>query len=73
MLAGTSSEELEDFAGAEFCGLHVFADCNKCIWIREKTLECSSVVLSTLCLYVIRPQKKSSKNAVVSLQQGWQK
>ena len=51
-LAGTSSEELEDFAGAKFYCPHALADGNQRIRIREKTLEFSSTVLSTLPPYV---------------------
>jgi len=52
VLAGTSSQELEDFVGAEFCCLHALADSNQCIWIREKMLEFASTVLSTLSPYL---------------------
>jgi len=47
-LAGTSSLELEDFVGAKFYCPHALADGNQRIRIREKTLEFSSKVLSTL-------------------------
>jgi len=47
-LAGTSSRELEDFVGATFYCPHALADGSQRIWIREKTLEFSSTVLSTL-------------------------
>jgi len=43
-------QELEDFVGAKFYCLYTLADSNKCIQIREKTLEFSSTVLSTLSL-----------------------
>jgi len=48
VLAGTSSQELEDFVGAKFYCPHALADDNQRIQIREKTLEFSSTVLSTL-------------------------
>jgi len=41
VLAGTSSYELEDFVGAKFYCLHVLADSDQRIRIREKTLESS--------------------------------
>jgi len=41
----------EDFVGAKYYCLHALADGNQRIWIREKTLEFSSTVLSTLSLY----------------------
>jgi len=47
-LAGTSSLELEDFVDAKFYCLHVFADGSQQFWIREKTLEFFSTMLSTL-------------------------
>jgi len=54
-LAGTSSQEMKDFVGAKFYCLHVLADGNQRIRVREKTLEFSAV-LSTLspshCLIV---------------------
>jgi len=50
-LAGTSSQELEDFVGAKFYWPHALADGNQCIWIREKTLEFSSTALPTLAPY----------------------
>ena len=53
MLAGTSSWEQEDFAGAKFYCPHAHADSNQHIWIREKTLEFSSTVLFTLSLCCI--------------------
>jgi len=46
VLASTSSKELEDFVGAKFYCQHAVADANQCIWIREKTLEFTSTVLS---------------------------
>jgi len=49
VLASTSSKELKDFVGAKF----YLADGNQCIRFREKTLEFSSRVLSTLALYHI--------------------
>jgi len=42
-LASTSSQELEDFVGAEFYCPHALADSNQRIRIREKTLEFSTV------------------------------
>jgi len=39
---------MEDFIGAKFYCLHALADGNQCIQTREKTLEFSSTVLSTL-------------------------
>jgi len=51
-LAGTSSEELEDFAGAKFYCPHALAGGNQCTAIREKMLEFSSPVLSTLSPYL---------------------
>jgi len=50
-LHGTSSKELEDFVGAKFYCLHALAGSNQRIRVREKTLEFSSTVLSTLFLY----------------------
>jgi len=38
---------MENFVGAKFYCLHALADSNKRIRIREKTLEFSSIVLST--------------------------
>jgi len=52
MLAGTSSQELEDLVGAKFHCPHALADSNQRIRTREKMLEFSSTVLSTLCPYV---------------------
>jgi len=43
---------MEDFVGAKFYCPHALADGNQCIRIREKTLEFSSTVLSTLSLYL---------------------
>ena len=51
-LAGTSSEELEDFVGGKFYCPYALADSNQRIRIREKTLEFSSTVLSTLSPYL---------------------
>jgi len=48
LLAGTSSQEREEFVGAKFSCLHALADGNQRIRIREKTLEFSSPVLPTL-------------------------
>jgi len=42
---------MEDFVGAKFYCPHAPADGNHCIRIREKTLEFSSTVLSTLSPY----------------------
>ena len=50
-LASTSSEALGDFVGAKFYCPHALADGNQHIRIREKTLEFSSTMLSTLSLY----------------------
>ena len=50
-LSGTSSKQLEDFVGAQFYCPHAIADSNQRIQIREKTLEFSSTVLSTLSPY----------------------
>jgi len=52
MLVGTSSNELENFVGAKFYCPYVLADGNQRIWIREKTLEFFSTVLSTLSRYL---------------------
>jgi len=41
----------DDFVGAKYYCLHALADGNQRIWIREKRLEFSSTVLSTLSLY----------------------
>jgi len=49
--ASTCSKEREDFVGAKFYCPHALDDGNQCIWIREKTLKFSSVVLDTLSLY----------------------
>jgi len=42
---------VEDFVGAKFYCLHALADGNQHVHIREKTLEFSSAVLSTLSPY----------------------
>jgi len=52
VLAGTSCYELEDFVGAKFSCLHALADSNQSIRIREKMLEFSSTVLSTVSPYL---------------------
>jgi len=39
---------MEDFGGAKFYCPRALADGNQCIQIREKTLEFSSAVLSTM-------------------------
>jgi len=52
VVAGTSSEELEDFVGAEFYCPHALADGNQRIRIREKMLELSLTVSSTLSPYL---------------------
>ena len=59
--AGTSILELEDFVGAKFYCPHALADGKQHIWIREKTLEFSTV-LSTLStnLAVSVPLKRST-------------
>ena len=56
MLAGTSSQELEDFVGAKFYCPHALADGNQHIQIREKMLEFSSTVLSALSLDFLQLQ-----------------
>ena len=50
-LASTSSEAQGDFVGAKFYCPHALADSNQHIRIRQKTLEFSSAMLSTLSLY----------------------
>jgi len=55
----TFSEELEDFVRAKFYCLHAFADGHQCIQIREKMLEFSSTVLSTLYPYLHCESKKA--------------
>jgi len=52
-LAGTSSQELEDFVGAKFYYPHTLADGNQRIRIRQKMLEFSSTVLSSLSLTLV--------------------
>jgi len=58
VLASTSSYELGDFVGAEFNCQHAQADgdkcidSDKCIQIRQNTLEFSSTVLSTQSYYL---------------------
>jgi len=44
VLAGTSSQELEDFVGAKFYCPHALADGNQRIQTGEKTLEFFSTV-----------------------------
>jgi len=44
-LAGAFSEELEDFVGAKLYCPHALADGIQYIWIREKTLELSTVLV----------------------------
>jgi len=56
VLAGTSSQELEDFVGAKFYCPHALADGNQHIQIREKMLEFSSTVLSALSLDFLQLQ-----------------
>jgi len=51
VLAGTTSSELEDFVGAKFYCPHALADGNQHIRIK-KTLEFSSIMLSTLPPYI---------------------
>jgi len=46
---------LDDFVGAKFYCPHALADSNQRIRIREKMLEFSSTVLSTLSLYLGTP------------------
>jgi len=58
VLASTSSEELEDFVGAKFYCSHTLADSNQHIWIREKMLEFSSTVSSTLSPTKLSPYHK---------------
>ena len=50
----------KDFVGAKFYCLHAFAEGNQRIRIMEKTLELSSIVLSTLSPY--HKSLKSSSN-----------
>jgi len=47
--------------GAKFYCLHTLADGNHCIWIKEKMLEFSSTVLSTLSLYLLPYKGKKVK------------
>ena len=42
----------EDFVGAKFYCLHALVGSNQCSYIREKILELSSTVLSTLSPYL---------------------
>ena len=42
---------LEDLVGVKFYSPHALADSSQCIRIRERTLEFSSTVLSTLSPY----------------------
>jgi len=56
VLAGTSSQEPEDFVGAKFYCPHALADGNQHIQIREKMLEFSSTVLSALSLDFLQLQ-----------------
>jgi len=51
VLAGTSSNELEDVVGAKLYCPHSHADGSQCLRIREKVLEFSTV-LSTLPSYL---------------------
>ena len=50
VLAGTSSKELENVAGAKFYRPHALADSNRRIRIRKKTLEFCSTVCYLHCL-----------------------
>jgi len=52
VLDGTSSSELEDFVGEKFYCPYALADGSQHIPLMEKTLEFSSVVLSTLSPYI---------------------
>jgi len=52
VLDGTSSSELEDFVGEKFYYPYALADGSQHIPLMEKTLEFSSVVLSTLSPYI---------------------
>jgi len=61
-LAGTSSKELDDFVGAKFYCRHVFADGNQRIRIREKSLEFSTTVSSTLSPYPIQTRSINTAN-----------
>ena len=54
--------QLEFFVGAKFYCPHALADGNQRIRTREKTLEFSSAVLSTLSRYVITTINSSSNN-----------
>jgi len=66
VLASSSSQELGDCVGAKFYCPHALADSNQCIWIREKTLEFFSAVLSTLSPYHMYEKANNiiGKNAV---------
>jgi len=63
---GTSSQELEDVVGGKFYCPHALADGNQRIRIREKTLEFSSTVLSTLSPYRIHAKSKYGVRALRS-------
>ena len=70
MLAGTSSQELEDFVGAKFYCLHALADGNQHIQIREKMLEFSSTVLSALSLDFLQLQSGETEPLFTVSQKG---
>jgi len=61
-LASTSSKELDDFVGAKFYCPHVFADGNHRIRIREKSLEFTTTVSSTLSPYPIQTRSINTAN-----------
>jgi len=55
-LAGTSSQELEDFVGAKFYYPEALADSKQqYIGIGENMLEFSSTMLSTVSAYLLHP------------------
>jgi len=62
VLAGTSSQEMQDYVGAKFYCLHALADGNQRIRITEKTLEFFSAVLSTLSPYLVHIAVQLSSN-----------
>jgi len=66
VLAGTSSQELKDFVCAKFYCPHAPDDSSQHIQIREKTLEFSSAVLSTLS-----PYHKTTATHIIILSKTW--
>jgi len=70
VLAGTSSQELEDFVGAKFYCPHALADGNQHIQIREKMLEFSSTVLSALSLDFLQLQSGETEPLFTVSQKG---